>query len=162
LSTPTALDHSDALPNRFLDQACSSDHTSHDGHPTTHSHPNPARSLAPQLGPALGSQRSSCDCSPTHPHHSWSSSYICHCLRIWSLRRGVSADHLCWLFPPADDALSGNSTILIHVYVSRFSPFSSFPKKFLLLVYYYLVAHLVGGGNPRALTLRWLSFTMRR
>ncbi len=74
---------------------------------------------------------------------------------MWSLRRGVSADHLCWLFPPADDVLSGNSTILIHVYVSRFSPFSSSPKKFLLLVYYYLVAHLVGKGQPTT-KLGWI------
>lgn len=93
LSAPTALDHSDTVPNRFLDQACNADGQSHGGFSSTHSHPSRARSLASQLGPAPSSQRPLYDCSPAYSHHSWSSSHFCQSLRICSPRHRVSDGH---------------------------------------------------------------------
>ena len=83
MSTPTALDQSDAVPNRFLNQGSGTNRRSHRCHtPATH-HPSRARSLALHLGPAPGSQRSPHDRSPAHSHHSWSSCDLCSCLWLW-------------------------------------------------------------------------------
>jgi hypothetical protein len=83
LSTPTALDQSDALPNRFLEQGSGTDCRSHGCHTPAHHHPSRARSLALSLGPAPGSQRSPHDRSPAHSHHSWSSCDLCSRLWLW-------------------------------------------------------------------------------
>ena len=83
MSTPTAVDHSDAVPNRFLDQGSGTDRRSHRCHtPATH-RPSRACSLALHLGPAPGSQRSPHGRSPAHSHHSWSSCDLCSRLWLW-------------------------------------------------------------------------------
>ena len=145
MSTPTALDQSDAVPNRFLDQGSGTDRRAHRCHtPATH-HPSRARSLALHLGPAPGSQRSPHDRSPAHSHHSWSSCDLCSRLWLWPAH-GRRKGHKRRLILPRPQCSLTWRVFFIDVCLC-IAPFPSFLNQrmqSLLVACYLLVAHHVG------------------
>src|SRR5258708_2011170 len=151
LSTPTALDQSDAVPNRFLDQWSGTDRSSHGCHTPTHHHPSRARSLALHLGPAPGSQRSPHDRSPAHSHHSWSSCNLCSRLWLWP-PHGRKGGHKRRLILPRPQC-SLTWQVFFLIFGRYITPFPlHFPSFFnqrlrsLLAACCLLVAHHVGRG----------------
>ena len=161
MSTPTALDQSDAVPNRFLDQGSGTDRRAHRCHtPATH-HPSRARSLALHLGPAPGSQRSPHDRSPDHSHHSWSSCDLCSRLWIWP-RHGRKGGHTRRLILPRPQC-SLTWRVFFLIFGRSITPFPSTSLLFstsgcglywLLAVYSLRITWVVGEAGTVPTTLR--------